>query len=174
MLIFCQLSLPSISIRTSVLKISCKSSELTFSCISAHVVLPICTVIYVTGKKYAYSFPSQNACDEYEICWNECRVTFQCLVSIYQCQGWSVYTVEGIGNKKKGFHPIQKMLAHFNGTQCGFCTPGWVMTMYPLYESGTATMEQIENNFGGNICRCTGYRHVTKVGLSLGDTGPRP
>ncbi|XP_028031935.1 indole-3-acetaldehyde oxidase-like isoform X1 [Bombyx mandarina] len=85
-----------------------------------------------------------------------------CLVSILSCHEWEVITVEGIGNKSIGYHEIQTRLANFNGTQCGFCTPGWVMNMYSIYQSKNKKLSQkeIENSFAGNICRCTGYRPI--------------
>lgn len=83
-----------------------------------------------------------------------------CLVSIFSCHGWKIHTIEGIGNPLIGYHEIQKNLVDNYGTQCGFCSPGMVMNMYALQQSGQATEEQIENSFGGNICRCTGYRPI--------------
>mmetsp|Transcript_11610 Transcript_11610/g.27586 ORF Transcript_11610/g.27586 Transcript_11610/m.27586 type:complete len:213 (-) Transcript_11610:34-672(-) len=88
-----------------------------------------------------------------------------CLAPIYSVEGCHVVTVEGIGNPRDGLHPVQEQLAKSHGSQCGFCTPGFVMSMYALLrsrgqEGKQVTEADIETSLGGNLCRCTGYRPI--------------
>lgn len=90
------------------------------------------------------------------------RAINACLAPLYSVEGMHVITVEGIGNRKIGLHPVQESLATSHGSQCGFCTPGFVMSMYALLRSSETppTEEQIEESLAGNLCRCTGYRPI--------------
>ncbi|KAL1021810.1 hypothetical protein UPYG_G00018360 [Umbra pygmaea] len=84
-----------------------------------------------------------------------------CLLPVCQLQGAAVTTVEGIGNAKTRVHPVQERIAKAHGSQCGFCTPGMVMSMYTLLRNKPQpTMEDITEALGGNLCRCTGYRPI--------------
>jgi len=87
-----------------------------------------------------------------------------CLHPLCACDGATITTVEGIGSQRAGFHPIQSRLAAGNGSQCGYCSPGWVMSMYGLLQEEPApTAEQVERHFDGNLCRCTGYRPILEA-----------
>ncbi|XP_061376970.1 uncharacterized protein LOC116770791 [Danaus plexippus] len=86
-----------------------------------------------------------------------------CMVPITSCNGWDITTIEGIGNRLKGYHPIQVTLAENNGSQCGYCSPGWVMALYSILRNRRPTMLEIEQSFGSNICRCTGYRPILEA-----------
>ena len=92
----------------------------------------------------------------------EHRAVNACLCALYSVENCHVITVEGIGNLRKGLHPVQEKLAHAHGSQCGFCTPGFVMSMYALLRSKhePPTEEEIEEALAGNLCRCTGYRPI--------------
>ncbi len=84
-----------------------------------------------------------------------------CLRPLCAVDGMMVTTTEGIGNVHDGLDPAQYCIAKYNGTQCGFCTPGFVMNMHAfLQEHPKATQQEIEDIFGGNLCRCTGYRPI--------------
>ncbi|KAG6464941.1 hypothetical protein O3G_MSEX014825 [Manduca sexta] len=87
-----------------------------------------------------------------------------CMVSVTSCQGWEITTIEEVGNRKKGYHELQKTLADSNGSQCGYCSPAWVMAMYSLIQKKKdMTMLEIEQSFGSNVCRCTGYRPILEA-----------
>ncbi|KAB7505699.1 Nicotinate dehydrogenase subunit A [Armadillidium nasatum] len=73
-----------------------------------------------------------------------------CLAPIGTMHGLAVTTVEGIGSTKSRLHPVQERLAKAHGSQCGFCTPGFVMSMYTLLRNNPEpTMEEIEENLVG-------------------------
>ncbi|KAK4453051.1 molybdopterin binding aldehyde oxidase/xanthine dehydrogenase [Podospora aff. communis PSN243] len=83
-----------------------------------------------------------------------------CLAPLVSVDGKHVITVEGIGNVKKP-HPAQERVAKSHGSQCGFCTPGIVMSLYALLRNNqNPTEHDVEEAFDGNLCRCTGYRPI--------------
>ncbi|KAH6608151.1 xanthine dehydrogenase [Trichoderma cornu-damae] len=83
-----------------------------------------------------------------------------CLAPLVSLDGKHVVTIEGIGNTKRP-HPAQERVAKSHGSQCGFCTPGIVMSLYALLRNNsTPTQDEVEEAFDGNLCRCTGYRSI--------------
>ncbi|XP_076843941.1 xanthine dehydrogenase/oxidase isoform X2 [Brachyhypopomus gauderio] len=84
-----------------------------------------------------------------------------CLAPVCSLHLCAVTTVEGIGSVARKLHPVQERIAKAHGSQCGFCTPGIVMSMYALLRNNAQpTMRDIEEAFQGNLCRCTGYRPI--------------
>ena len=83
-----------------------------------------------------------------------------CLMFAVQANGHEVTTVEGLGSLED-LHPLQKAFQEAHGLQCGFCTPGFLMTLEPyLKENPNPSEEEIRAAISGNICRCTGYQNI--------------
>ena len=83
-----------------------------------------------------------------------------CTVLAAQADGREVTTIEGLAEGGK-LHPIQEQFWEKHGLQCGFCTPGMILTSYQLLERNPApSEEEIRHGIEGNICRCTGYQHI--------------
>ncbi|AWO95494.1 putative xanthine dehydrogenase/oxidase [Scophthalmus maximus] len=96
--------------------------------------------------------------------WRVCDVHYAanaCLAPLCSLHLVAVTTVEGIGSVARKLHPVQERIAKAHGSQCGFCTPGIVMSMYALLRNNrTPKMADVEEAFQGNLCRCTGYRAI--------------
>ncbi|KAM8905353.1 xanthine dehydrogenase/oxidase isoform 2-T2 [Spinachia spinachia] len=91
-----------------------------------------------------------------------------CLTPLCSLHLVAVTTVEGIGSVARKLHPVQERIARAHGSQCGFCTPGFVMSMYALLRNNpTPKMADLEEAFQGNLCRCTGYRPILEGYKSL-------
>jgi len=86
-----------------------------------------------------------------------------CLMLLPQLDGASVTTVEGLASNGE-LHPVQKALVETDGTQCGFCTPGFVMALYAFQQGGEPVeTERIHDALAGNLCRCTGYDKIVRA-----------
>jgi carbon-monoxide dehydrogenase small subunit len=81
-----------------------------------------------------------------------------CLMLAVQADGSSLTTVEGLAAESGELHPLQRAFADCHGLQCGFCTPGFLISaLYLLAENRDPTREEIRTGLSGNICCCTGY-----------------
>ena len=86
-----------------------------------------------------------------------------CLMFAVQANGHEVMTVEGLARNGQ-MHPLQKAFWEQQGLQCGFCTPGFLMTAYELLQHNPDPgEEEIRSALSGNICRCTGYQHIVNA-----------
>jgi carbon-monoxide dehydrogenase small subunit len=84
-----------------------------------------------------------------------------CLMFAVQADGHEVMTVESLSDDPEKLHPLQEAFREAHGLQCGFCTPGFLMTLVPfLEENENPTEEEIREALSGNLCRCTGYQHI--------------
>ncbi|HKL64883.1 MAG TPA: (2Fe-2S)-binding protein [Roseovarius sp.] len=87
-----------------------------------------------------------------------------CTIFAAEAEGAEVTTVEGLGAPDGTMHPIQQAFQDHHGLQCGFCTPGMVMSAAALLEENpTPTEAEIRDYLEGNICRCTGYHNIVKA-----------
>ena len=86
-----------------------------------------------------------------------------CLLLAVQADGATLMTVEGLANGDE-LHPLQAAFQENHALQCGFCTPGFLMTAYAfLRDNPNPTEEEVRRGIGGNICRCTGYAPIVKA-----------
>ena len=86
-----------------------------------------------------------------------------CMVLAVQANNAEILTVEGLAGRDGGLHPIQEAFTHNHGLQCGFCTPGVLMsTLFLLQRNPHPTEDEIRRGIEGNICRCTGYVNIVK------------
>jgi carbon-monoxide dehydrogenase small subunit len=94
-----------------------------------------------------------------------------CLLPAARARGRKVTTIEGLGNTELP-HLVQDTIARFGGSQCGYCTPGFVMNAAALLrDNPAATHEQIVEALSGNLCRCTGYVRIIAAVESLAHPG---
>ncbi|GGG13617.1 (2Fe-2S)-binding protein [Paenibacillus abyssi] len=86
-----------------------------------------------------------------------------CLMLAVQADGADIMTVEGLGTTDK-LHPIQQGFWEKHGLQCGFCTPGMMMSVYNLLKTTRhPSIDEIRDALVGNLCRCTGYEHIIQA-----------
>ena len=99
------------------------------------------------------------------------RSVKSCSVLAVQAEGGQVTTIEGI-NAESGLDELQNALWEQHGVQCGFCTPGVVVSLKDLLEHNkTPTEAEIRSWLAGNLCRCTGYHSIVRAALSVTGNG---
>jgi aerobic-type carbon monoxide dehydrogenase small subunit (CoxS/CutS family) len=87
-----------------------------------------------------------------------------CLMLAVQANGMVLTTIEGMAGTNSELHPIQQAFQEKHGLQCGFCTPGIIMSVHAmLHENASPSEEEIRHELSGNLCRCTGYQNIVEA-----------
>jgi aerobic carbon-monoxide dehydrogenase small subunit len=98
-----------------------------------------------------------------------------CTVLAVMADGASITTIEGVSAPGGGLHPIQAAFHDHHALQCGFCTPGMIMSVRQLLKDHpNPTEAEIRHGLAGNICRCTGYHNIVRAVESLASEGAQP
>jgi carbon-monoxide dehydrogenase small subunit len=98
-----------------------------------------------------------------------------CLMFAVQAVGTEVTTIEGISGPKSGLNHVQEAFREEHGLQCGFCTPGFVVSVTAfLRDHPNPTDDEIKEALSGNLCRCTGYQGIIKAVRLAAASGARP
>ena len=101
-----------------------------------------------------------------EVTW---RAVNSCILFLPMLDGCSIRTVEGLAYSEDDLHPVQTAFIENHASQCGFCTPGFVMSLYAAWcKKQKPEASDIDNLFAGNLCRCTGYLPIKKAALQIG------
>ena len=91
------------------------------------------------------------------------RAVNSCLMPVCLVAGREVVSVEGVGCSKN-MHPVQQQMVGHLGSQCGYCTPGFICSMFEgYYRNDLRTLDDLDEQLAGNLCRCTGYLHIFKA-----------
>ena len=94
-----------------------------------------------------------------------------CIQFLPTLHGKELITVESLQPKGEALHPVQQAMVDNHGSQCGFCTPGFVMSLFALYETNKQPSRvEIDDALAGNLCRCTGYRPIIAAAQSMHET----
>ncbi len=95
------------------------------------------------------------------------RPVNSCILLLGMVDGAAVVTVEDLASADGTLHPVQRAMVDLHASQCGFCTPGFVMSLFTLYHSGLRADRAVVNDWlAGNLCRCTGYRPIADAALA--------
>jgi len=96
------------------------------------------------------------------------RPVYSCMTLVITCEGKSIETIEGI-SKDGELHPVQRAFIDADAFQCGFCTPGQIMSIVALLRENSApTEDDVRRAVAGNLCRCGAYPNIVKAGVSAG------
>ena len=91
-----------------------------------------------------------------------------CIMFLPMLQGKQLILVEDLVSKDGLLHPVQQAMVNYHGSQCGFCTPGFVMSLFSMFKNHSKFKDSIINeSISGNLCRCTGYQPIIKAAKSL-------
>lgn len=98
------------------------------------------------------------------------QAVHSCLILAAELEGQDVLTIEGLSKNPKELHPLQKAFIEKGAVQCGFCTPGLMMSAKALLDRNpNPTEEEVRHSISGNLCRCTGYSKIVDAILTAGE-----